>query len=501
MSKEYYTWVDCKFGKILYRGYKVVDGNRRRVHGKIDFKPTIYLESQDQESIHTSMYGQKLRPKTFESIAEHREFNKQYGSMMSTFGYAPNRVQYEFIAKAFQDKITYLLNDIEAVGLDIETRVGVNGPAGVPDPFTAVEEITHIALENHRTGATVSLSTVQVSFDQKDGAKYLHYDSEEKMLCAFVEYIVNEDPDIIYGFYADHFDYPYIINRIKNVLGQEWVNKLSPFGRVEEREYEEAGQKAVEINILGRTLLDIQTLYKKIVLKKEEGYSLDHLCKINLGVGKLVNPVATFKEFSESVVLQDKFAEYNVIDTQRMTQLDKKMGLLSLTVTLAYLMKCNYIDTKSPVKYWECYIMSTLANENRFVPIKESRNSRSSIPGAYVEEPVPGFYEWVISIDATALYPSIMKALNLSPETFVGMVDGVNVEGQLSGKTLSDYGVSSNQTLASNGATFRTDVVGIVPRLVDDVLDGRKIAKKEMLTQKQICTDIEAEAARRGIKL
>jgi DNA polymerase elongation subunit (family B) len=107
----------------------------------------------------------------------------------------------------------------------------------------------------------------------------------------------------------------------------------------------------------------------------------------------------------------------------------------------------------------------------------------------------------MVSIDAASLYPSIMKCLNISPETFMGMVPGVTVEGQLEGKTIADYGITHDYTLAANGASFSKEKLGLVPRLVDFALDGRKKAKKEMLQHKQSYVDIKEELERRGIKV
>jgi DNA polymerase elongation subunit (family B) len=499
---EYYSNVVVLGSKILYRGYKIEDGVKRRVHGKMDFKPTLYLEDKENQNTgFKSLFGVPLREKKFETIGEAKTFIKDYSSMMSIYGYKPNRFHHEFIAKAFPGKVEYLVGDLYCMGVDIETRVGVNGPPGVPSPVDAVEEITHFALEHYQSGKMVSYTTADISFSEKDGVPYIKFSDEATMLRAFIDYVKAEDPDIIYGFYASGFDFPYIINRIRRILGDAAVNELSPFGKVDVRDFEVNGKIAQDITIVGRTLYDTQALYKKIVLTKHESYSLDYLSKVELGEGKLENPCGTFKEFSESPEHVDRFAEYNVIDTKRMTQLDKKCGLMSTYILLSYLMKCTFDDVNSPVKYWECLILSTLMNENTFTKIESKQNATETIPGAFVTEPVPGFWEWMVSIDAASLYPSIMKCLNISPETFMGMVPGVTVEGQLEGKTIADYGITHDYTLAANGASFSKEKLGLVPRLVDFALDGRKKAKKEMLQHKQSYVDIKEELERRGIKV
>lgn len=490
MSKEYYTSVTSHFGKILYRGYLVDEnGVRKRVHAKLPFKPTLYVETSDVASEFNSLYGKPLQEKPFDSMSEARQFIKDYKDVIPIYGYSANRTEYEFIARAFPDVMSVLLEDLKVIGFDIETKVGVNGPPGVPDPSKAVEEITHIAFEDHHTGKVVSYTTASITLDDDVDTTYTRFNNEVELLYAIVKYIEFQDPDIIFGFYSDFFDVPYVINRIRNVLGEKVMQRLSPFGIVNERDYEVNGKNYIEYTIVGRTLFDTQAMYKKFVLTKRDAYSLDHLSKIELGEGKLENPCSTFKEFSESEEHINRFAKYNVIDTKRLTQLDKKCGLLDLAVSLSYLMKCNFNDSFSPVRYWECYIMSTLLNENKFVSVVNQSNGSREIPGAYVEEPVPGFYEWIVSVDASSLYPSIMKCLNLSPETLVTVIPGVDVQGLLVGKTYLDYVCPQDCSMAANGAIFHHKFVGIVPRLVDNVLIGRRIAKNEMLRLKQLYVD------------
>jgi DNA polymerase elongation subunit (family B) len=43
--------------------------------------------------------------------------------------------------------------------------------------------------------------------------------------------------------------------------------------------------------------------------------------------------------------------------------------------------------------------------------------------GAFVKDPIPGLYEWVFDEDMASLYPSIIRTLNISPETKVGRVE------------------------------------------------------------------------------
>ena len=39
--------------------------------------------------------------------------------------------------------------------------------------------------------------------------------------------------------------------------------------------------------------------------------------------------------------------------------------------------------------------------------------------GAYVKEPIPGKYDWVVSFDLNSLYPHLIMQYNISPETLL----------------------------------------------------------------------------------
>ena len=85
---------------------------------------------------------------------------------------------------------------------------------------------------------------------------------------------------------------------------------------------------------------------------------------------------------------------------------------------MAYDAKCNYVDIFSSVRTWDCILYNRLLKENIIAhnPPAVSEEADRSIMGAYVKEPDPKGYDWVVSFDATSLYPSIIMSWNMSPE-------------------------------------------------------------------------------------
>lgn len=177
----------------------------------------------------------------------------------------------------------------------------------------------------------------------------------------------------------------------------------------------------------------------------------------------------------------NSFVEYNIIDTVLVDELEDKMKLIELCLTMTYDAKMNFEDVFSPVKTWDCLLYNHLLKQNIIIGQGNGRAPRQ-IAGAYVQEPKPGAYQWVESFDATSLYPSIIMQYNMSPETLVpgGMID-VTVDGLLEGK----YKFDTDDSIAANGQTFTRSRQGHFPNIVQKFFDDRQRYKKLMIKAKQ----------------
>jgi DNA polymerase elongation subunit (family B) len=180
--------------------------------------------------------------------------------------------------------------------------------------------------------------------------------------------------------------------------------------------------------------------------------------------------------------------------------LDNKLKFIELACTIAYLAKCNIKDTFGPVKTWDIFIYNYLKAKD-IVVTPNKQKPGGEFEGAWVKEPVPGFYGWTMSFDFASLYPSIIRQWNMSPETIVGVAPEMNVETYLKAcNTQYRPTLDGDFTIAANGAMFRKDKLGIVPEVVKVVLDGRKIAKREMLEKEKQLELIKNELRIRGIE-
>jgi DNA polymerase elongation subunit (family B) len=207
---------------------------------------------------------------------------------------------------------------------------------------------------------------------------------------------------------------------------------------------------------------------------------LDHIAKVELGKEKLsYDEYTSFRDFYKND--WQKFVEYNVVDVELVDQLEDKMKLIELILTMAYDAKCNYVDVFSAVRTWDCILWNHLWKQNIVVHQREGLPGRQ-IVGAFVQEPRPGKYDWVVSFDATSLYPSIIMQYNLSPETQIRKATkNADVNSLLKQSINLDDLKDNNYCMSANGFCYTREKQGLFPEIVQKLFDDRQKYKKLML--------------------
>ena len=469
---KFYTSVEQAGNRLLVRGYD--NGNRYSV--RVPFNPTLYLPSKNYSEWRT-LDNKPVEPHQFGSITEAREFVKQYKEVPNFEIHGNTRFLYQYMATEHpEEHIKFDTSKIRVFTIDIETAA----ENGFPDIESADQEILAISIKDSFTGRITVWGARP--FDNKDSeVDYMHFRSEEGMLNAFLGYWQDNYPDVVTGWNVQLFDMPYIANRVERILGEKAVKLLSPWRLVSKREIFIKGRKQWAVDTLGISTLDYLDLYRKFTYQNQESYRLDHICMVELGARKLDHSeFDTFKEFYEND--WQKFIEYNIHDVRLVDKLDDKMKLLDLAFTMAYDAKVNYEDVFSQVRMWDNYIYHELTKRKIAIPPKKEATKDSQYAGAYVKEPKPGRYDWVVNFDLNSLYPHLIMQYNISPETlWETRHSSANVEGILK----KEVEIDGTYAVCANGAQYRKDVRGFLPELMDKMYEERVIFKKKMLKAKQ----------------
>ena len=473
----FYTNVFARGNYVYFRGFK--DG--KRVNQKIPFQPTFYVRSPKETGFKT-LWGENLDKVKFSSINEAKDFVKQYKDVSNFPIYGNYNYAYQFISKLFPETIEFDISLMNILTIDIETTTEY----GFPDVRNAQEQVILISAQNFNTKQITTFGCGPY-LSKKDNAKYVKCADEFDLLRKFINYLKDDYPDVITGWNSQLFDVAYISSRIIKVLGEKALEECSPWGIVTTSEVPYArGRTQLAYTWMGISILDYMDLYKKFSYKMVENYKLDTVAKEELNKEKIKSPFASFKEFYTND--WDLFVDYNIVDVELVDQLEDKMKIIKLILTMAFDAKCNFTDIYSSVRTWDCILYNKLLKQNIMVHNPPGVNPEfdRQIMGAYVKEPKPQQYDWVISFDATSLYPSIIMTWNMSPETLVNgqkylADDDRSIQRLIDRDFKTDTLHDEEVTMTANGQCFRKDKTGIFPELIDFYFTERQVAKKLML--------------------
>ena len=473
---KFYTSVLPYRGRLLVRGINQ-DGSHKKF--RINYKPSLFLPTK-KESKYKTLDGRNVDKVKFESISDAKRWIDEYKDVTNFEYFGNTRYQYPFIADEFPDKINWDIKQIKILTIDIECE----SENGFPDPDKAEEPLICITVKDHAK-KNIIVFGIGNFVNDRDDVKYIKCASEIDLVHRFTEFWCKYQPDIITGWNVKFFDIPYLMNRFKYLMGDEYLLQFSPWGVVSEGTALALGYARTQKywDIMGVSTLDYLDLYRKHTFVRRESYKLDYIGEVELGENKLDNPFDTFKEFYQND--HQLFVEYNIQDVELVDKLEDKMQLIALHLTMAYEAKVIYQDVFGQVRVWDTIIYNHLRSKNIVPPAVQESKKSDGYEGAYVKDPVVGFHDWICSFDLNSLYPHLIMQYNISPETMVNFQPNkVNVVDMLNEK--SDLSDLDKRTITPNGAQFRTDKRGFLPELMEKLYKERVIYKDKMLKAKSM---------------
>ena len=471
---RWYTNVQLIGNYFLVRAYE--DG--KHIEFREEFKPTLFVKSK-KESKYRTLSGEVVDAVQPGTVKDCREFLKKYENVDGFEIYGNERYIYQYISDKYsEEEIKFDINKIKLVTIDIE----VASENGFPDVESCSEEILAITIQDYATKKIVSWGVKPFTHNRSD-LIYHYCESEFALLNTFIQYWMDNTPEIVTGWNLQLYDIPYICKRLNRVLGEKLMKRMSLWGLVSEGEVFINGRKHTTFDIGGVTQLDYMDLYKKFTYKTQESYRLDYIAEVELGQKKLDHSeYETFKEFYTKN--WQKFIEYNIVDVELVDRLEDKMKLIELALTMAFDARVNFTDVFYQVRMWDNIIYNYLKKRNIVIPQKNRSAKNEKYAGAYVKEPKPGIYDWVVNFDLNSLYPHLIMQFNISPETLIDKRHPtVSVDKILNQKL--DFEEYKDYAVCANGAMYRKDVRGFLPELMEKMYNERVIFKKKMIEAKK----------------
>ena len=531
------------------------DETGKRIEVETPINPYLYFEDRNADGTYKSLFNKPLTKKIFNTDWERREWIQK----------TPNIPLYEKLSvirqylldKYFglEDKPQFSQYPFRVFNIDIETEI----EGEFPDQYKTQYAINVISIYNtleneevvfcYKSDADKLLTdkrkkeiieAVKKDYDAAPTFKIYSFTDEIALLETFMEYWTTYYPDVVTGWNTRGYDIPYIVNRIKMMLGETTLNKLSPvYNLVKNPIFEKYDKKDNTLTYLiqGVSLIDYLPLYKKFAGTSKQSFKLDAIAKEELDLGKFDYYDIGYESMEE---FQKKdfttFVQYNMIDTVLVRLLDKKLGFINLMRNICNISLCEYEAIYQSIPH----ILGALTVQARLNGVKfltdankdkdsqrQQEDDDYGYQGAFVFPTKAGYYNnGIMSFDFNSLYPNVMMTVNISPDTKVGKLLNSNwkdiikclMRGEKSEESVVDLNqpiklkktngkivdITTDQlktlltdkcTLSANGVLYikPANKFGIIPQFLDKMYKRRVEVKGDMKKNKKKVKALDEE--------
>lgn len=212
--------------------------------------------------------------------------------------------------------------------------------------------------------------------------------------------------------------------------------------------------------------------------EEKQSMKLQSIAQAVTGQGKEITPPEVIERFGNKALgaltwqlweaggkWRDILCMYNMQDVELLRLIEKETGYLALFDTLCEV--CHIFgDSRSinPTHQMDGFMLRLGLDSGYHFPTKRYRESIEKFKGAFVMDPETRGIEHNVHVcDFASLYPSVILSWNMSPDT----------------KCQADP-YDPNQCQSPTGVCFRTDVVGILPTALKELLKMRKYWSEKM---------------------
>jgi DNA polymerase elongation subunit (family B) len=397
------------------------------------YKAPRYFYVPAEDGQYTSIFGDKLARIDCDDVDEWNMLLRQYPRDRHESDIQP---LFKVLMNEYYKKPLPILN---FAFIDIETDVKKSiGWSTIANPYAAINAVTiyqswtdkHITLLVPPKGYDVSKFDAEIHEVMKDlqmgfEPEWVLCKSEVELLMKMLSLIDNAD--IISGWNSEFFDIPYIMKRLERVLPKHAARMSFTGARAPKAStVMRFGEESIVYKLFGRCHLDYLDLFKKFAQDvRYPTYSLGFVGEAEVGAPK-VSFDGHFEEFYNTQFA--RFAAYNARDVNILVKINAKRKLIQLVNTMAHENTCLFENLLGTVRYVETAIVNRAHHvHNQIVRDKVGLTSDGEVvDGALVLDTVAGLWEWLGSVDINSLYPSVIRALNISPEMIIGQfVSGV----------------------------------------------------------------------------
>jgi DNA polymerase elongation subunit (family B) len=217
-------------------------------------------------------------------------------------------------------------------------------------------------------------------------------------------------------------------------------------------------------------ILDYMQLYDKYdrSVKVKESNKLDFVSSQVLDVAKIKYTGSLQDLYNDNF---QKYVYYNVVDSILVYYIHQQLKSMEVLLTLSTITRMPLYKSASPVAVTESLMARKLVNDNVKIGVdynKEDGQKEGQYAGAFVKQPITGYYSGVSAFDFASLYPSVMRQFNISPDSYIEQVSEGEVEERRK---------DNNVIVCENGVVYKKED-SILKKILSDLYAQRRQYKK-----------------------
>lgn len=497
------------------------DGDNR-YHVEYDAPYDFFIRSL--EGRYKSVTGEKLSHITFENPYEFYESRKKYIENDIKLYESDISPELKVLSDKYHGK--GLASQLHITFYDIE--VDYDPQKGHADTSNPYAPINSIALYHMHTDRAIVLAVPPKKGKWKNAtindlpsnllekSEIIICKNEKELLTKFFEEI--NDTDIISAWNGELFDDPYIYLRTYKVLGENATNLMNfEYAERDVRvtEVESYGKMEIAVRPVGRIWIDYMQMVKKFDANERSSYSLEAVALEELeNMQKLDFDKSLHALYHENF---DKFVEYNIQDTAILKGLESGFKYMDLALQFSHMVTNHMQSVLGTVSTSDTAILNfcKFETEERLCLPDANRDiteDGKKFAGAFVLDPQIGLHEMIGSVDIKSLYPSAMRAINISPDTIIGQFfenehayeailqkseDELTIlyenemDETMTGAEWHKHIRDSNWLLSAHGTVFDQSKEGIIPTILSSWFESRIEMQKKRDEYKDLLNTVD----------
>jgi len=295
-------------------------------------------------------------------------------------------------------------------------------------------------------------------YDQDWEFSYYKFKSEYDMVYTFLHKFLPKFP-MMTGWNFINYDWQYIVNRCK--ILQIDLTEVAITGSLDRKD-----SRPLHMGILD--YMQLYDKYDRSVAVKESNALAFVAGAVLEGISK-IQYTGSLQDLYENDF--QKYVFYNVVDSVLVYYIDQKLRSMEVLLTLATITRMPLYKAASPVAVTESLMARKLTELGKRIGVeydREDSKKDSKYEGAFVKQPIVGYYGGVSAFDFASLYPSIMRQFNISPDSFVEMVEESQIKDRREDKDV---------IVCENGVVYKKED-SILKKILADLYDQRREYKK-----------------------